>query len=503
MSAELQQSYDTFPYQSYSFPQAHPDRLATIGQLFGMTPPAIAHSRVLEIGCASGGNLIPMAATLPDAQFVGIDLSPVQIRQGVADIDALGLPNIRMLATNIMDFGEDFGVFDYIIAHGVYSWVPNDVQERMLAICARQLSPSGIAYVSYNTLPGWRMRAVVRDAMTYHTRRLADPIQRVAQSRAMLEFLAESLKGDASAYGSLLRQQAEHLRTKDDYYILHDHLEAVNEPVYFYQFMERAARHGLNYLGEADFVTMLGSDFAPPVIQTLAKVAPDVLSREQYMDFLRARSFRQTLLVRNDVELTRKLSPLRVMALRVASPTRPERANLDVLTDTAEIFRTSANREIQVSAPIAKAALLALAEKWPLAIPFDELHASARARLAASSKTPEDERRMLASDVLQMFAAGAVELHHAPSPFVIDPGERPEASAVARLHATRGSRATSLRHEHGTIGEDTRRMFMLLDGSRTRAEIARVCFPGRDAAESRRDIDSALAQLARLALLVR
>jgi methyltransferase-like protein/predicted O-methyltransferase YrrM len=502
MSAELQQSYDTFPYQSFSFPQSHPDRLATIGQLFGMTPTPIARSRVLEFGCASGGNLIPMAATLPDAEFVGIDLSPVQIRQGVADVDALGLSNIQMLATNIMDFGEDFGVFDYIIAHGVYSWVPNDVQERMLAICARQLSPSGIAYISYNTLPGWRMRAVVRDAMTYHTRRLADPIQRVAQSRAMLEFLAEALKGDASAYGSVLKQEAEQLRTKDDYYILHDHLEAVNEPLYFYQFMERAARHGLNYLGEADFVTMLGSELAPSVVQTLAKVAPDVLSREQYMDFLRARTFRQTLLVRNDVELTRKLSPLRVMALRVASWAEPV-GSPDLQADTAANFRTSENREIRVAARVTKAALLALAEKWPLAIPFDELVSIARARLGTPGEVSEDERKQVASDMLQCYAAGIVELRHAPSPFVIEPGERPEASAVARLHAARGTRATSLRHEPGTIGEDTRPMFMLLDGSRTRGEIARACFPGRDAAGSRRDIDSALARLARLALLVR
>src|SRR4030095_903008 len=301
MSADTQQSYDTFPYQSFSFPQSHPDRLATIGELFGMTPVPIARSRVLELGCASGGNLIPIAATLPDAQFVGIDLSPVQVRQGTADIEALGLSNIRMLAMNIMDLGDEFGTFDYIIAHGVYSWVPNEVQERMLEICARQLSPSGIAYISYNTLPGWRMRAVVRYAMTYHTRRLVDTTQRAAQSRALLEFLAESLKGDASAYGTLLKQEAEQLRRKDDYYILHDHLAAVNEPVYFHQFMERASRHGLKYLGEADFVTMLGGDFVPEVMQTLAEVAPDVQSREQYMDFLRARSFRQTLLVRNDV----------------------------------------------------------------------------------------------------------------------------------------------------------------------------------------------------------
>ena len=502
MSDELQQSYDTFPYQSFSFPQSHPDRLATIGELFGMTPVPIARSRVLELGCASGGNLIPMAATLPDAQFVGIDLSPVQVREGVADIDALGLSNIRLLATDIMDFGEDFGTFDYILAHGVYSWVPNEVQERMLEICARQLSPSGIAYISYNTLPGWRMRAVVRDAMTYHTRRLVDPSQRVAQSRAMLEFLAESLTGNASAYGSLLKQEAEQLRTKDDYYILHDHLEAVNEPLYFHQFMERASRHGLKYLAEADFVTMLGSDFAPEVMRTLAEVAPDVQSREQYMDFLRARSFRQTLLVRNDVALTRKLSPLRVMALHVASWAQPV-GSPDLLADTAQSFRTLDNREIRVAARVTKAALLELAQRWPLAISFDELVSIAHARLGTPGEVSEEERKQVASDMLQCYAVGVVELRHAPSPFVIEPGERPEASAVARLHASRGTRTTSLRHEPGTIGEDTRSMFMLLDGRRTRSEIARICFPGRDAAESRRDIDAALARLGRLALLVR
>jgi cyclopropane fatty-acyl-phospholipid synthase-like methyltransferase len=503
VSSELLQSYETFPYRSLPFPQSHPDRLATIGALFGMTPVPIARSRVLEIGCASGGNLIPIAASLPEAEFVGVDLSPVQVRQGVADIDALGLSNIRILAMNLMDFGEEFGVFDYIIAHGVYSWIPTDAQDRMLAICARQLSPSGIAYISYNTLPGWRMRAVVRDAMIYHTRRLVEPTQQVAQSRAMLEFLAEALKDDASPYGGLLRHEAEQLRKQEDYYILHDYLEAVNEPLYFYQFMERAARHGLNYLGEADFGSMLGSEFGPTAMQTLANVAPDVLNREQYMDFLRARVFRQTLLVRSDVELTRKLSPLRVMTLRMASRAQRERADPGPLADAVETFRTPGNGEFRVAAGVTKAALLALAETWPLAIAFDELLSRARARLSVPAEAPEDERRQLASDILQCYAAGAIELHHAPSPFVIDPGERPEASAVARLQVARGTRATTLRHEAKIFGDDARRLLMLLDGSRTRTEIAQSYWPGRDAAESGRELDRALAWLGRFALLVR
>ena len=224
-----------------------------------MEPARVEACRVLEVGCASGGNLLPMAASLPGSEFIGVDFSPVQIERGIADVKALGLTNIQLLAMDIMDFSEAYGEFDYIIAHGVYSWVPNAVQERLLAICARQLRPAGIAYVSYNTLPGWRIRSVVRDAMRYHTRGIAEPAKRVAEARAVLEFLAESVKEDATAYGKALRLEAEFLRTQADYYILHDHLEEVNEPVYFHQFAERAARHGLGYLGEANFATMLAA----------------------------------------------------------------------------------------------------------------------------------------------------------------------------------------------------------------------------------------------------
>jgi cyclopropane fatty-acyl-phospholipid synthase-like methyltransferase len=144
--------------------------LATLARLFGLSPKRVDESRVLEIGCASGGNLIPMAASLRRSAFIGIDFSATQVRQGVANIEALGLTNVRLLNMNLLDFGDEFGEFDYIIAHGVYSWVPPDVQAKLLAVGARQLAPDGIAYVSYNTLLGWNMRGVIRDAMLFHTR---------------------------------------------------------------------------------------------------------------------------------------------------------------------------------------------------------------------------------------------------------------------------------------------------------------------------------------------
>ena len=502
MSAELRQSYDEFPYLSFPFPQSHPDRLATIGWLFGMEPARVEACRVLEVGCASGGNLLPMAASLPGSQFVGVDFSPVQIERGAADVKALGLTNIELLAMDIMDFSEAYGEFDYVIAHGVYSWVPNAVQEKLLAICARQLRPSGIAYVSYNTLPGWRMRSVVRDAMTYHTRGIAEPAKRVAQARAVLEFLAESVKDDASAYGIALRAEAEHLRKQADYYILHDHLEEVDEPLYFHQFIERAARHSLGYLGEAKFGAMLGGGFSQRVNETLARVAPSVLKREQFIDFLRARTFRETLLVHRDVRLTRKISPQQVMALRAASRARPVRPQPDLQSNAVEEFESP---EGKVSTPsrLSKAALLTLAECWPVSMGFNELDAAARVRACLPDPSGLELRERLASEILQCYAAGVVELHYAKSPFVAVPGERPEGSALARLQASRGSPATTLRHEHGTFHGDTLRLFLLLDGTRTRSEIAALMWPGVPESKMLPELDTALNHLARLGLIVR
>src|SRR5216684_3648438 len=155
MTSALHESYEELPYPNSSFAQTHPDRLATLGRLFGLAPTPVDRCRILEMGCSAGGNLIPLAATLPHSEFVGIDFSATTISRGVADIAALQLTNIRLLQMDIRDLEPTFGTFDYIIAHGVYSWVPADARESVLAICARQLGSNGIAYVSYNTLPGW------------------------------------------------------------------------------------------------------------------------------------------------------------------------------------------------------------------------------------------------------------------------------------------------------------------------------------------------------------
>src|SRR5262249_45705279 len=159
-------------------------------------------------GCASGGNLIPMAEGLPGSEFVGIDLSERQVAQGRATVADLGLGNIDLRRLNVLDVAPDLGRFDYVIAHGGYSWVPAPVREKLLAVCRGHLAPNGVAFVSYNPYPGWHSRQAVREMMQYHTRHLNDPHARVTQGRGLLTFLAQSVPPENSAYGTMLRQEA-------------------------------------------------------------------------------------------------------------------------------------------------------------------------------------------------------------------------------------------------------------------------------------------------------
>jgi len=492
-------SYDEVPYESFPLRQTHPDRLAALSVLLGLEAPQIAGSRVLELGCASGGNLLPIAVAYPKAQFVGVDLSSVQIAQGQAVVDACGMSNVRLLAMSVGDIDESFGKFDYIIAHGLYSRVPSAMQHAILEVCSRNLSDHGVAYVSYNTLPGWHMHGMIRDLMRFHAMGFPDAGKRVQQARAMLDFLAQTVPKDNNPYGLLLQNDLELLRKLPDYYILHEHLEDTNEPLYFHQFIERAQLHGLQYLAESEFATMLASGFAPQVAETVRRVAPDVIRQEQLMDFLRNRSFRQTLMVHAARRIERHITPDRVQLLWVAGLTHPHRKVPDLRLGAIEKFSTSNGATITTSNSITKAALVVLAERWPQSLSFSDLLSAAHNRihaLAAQGPAAQD-KQTLANDLLQGYANGLVELHSAAAPFGSRAGERPIASLLARWQAQAGRPVTNLRHEVLHPTPALRSLLPLLDGTRTREAIL-ASTAGVDAAQ----LEEALAEVARCAVLV-
>lgn len=468
MADSVTTTYDELPYIHRAFTQTHPDRLATLGRLFGLQPPGLETCRVLELGCASGDNLIPMALGLPNARFVGIDLSGRQIEVGQQQLAALGLTNIELRQFSIVDVDASWGKFDYIISHGIYSWVPAPVRERLLAICHDNLAANGIAYVSYNTLPGWRMRGMIRDMMIYHTAAFSGAMTKVKQARGLLDFLARSAPTN-SPFGMTLRQEADAIRTEPDAYLFHEHLEENNEAVYFHEFVAAARPHGLEYLAEVDLSDMLVSNFPPEVAQTLQRVATDIVRMEQYMDFVRNRLFRQTLLVREGAPIRRNLDGRVVKGLLLTSAAQPESERPVLAQGTSVTFKAPNGKTHNLVDALTKAALVELSSRWPACVPFEELLALSRARLKqeiGGAPIANDDEISFGERMLQGYAARVVELRVAAPRLVVAPSARPVASPLARLQAASTTTVTNLRHEPVELPELPRRMLMLLDGTR-------------------------------------
>jgi len=521
MTDTLSESYEEVLYPSYLHTQTQPDRLATMATFFGMQPAPVEKCRVLELGCHDGSNLIPYAFHLPESSFVGIDMAARPIALGQRRIEALGLKNVRLQQFNLMEVDKSFGEFDYIVAHGLFSWVPPEVREKILEICHQNLSPHGVAHVSYNAYPGCHLRDMTRQMMLFHTRHVTDSQEKIVQAKALLKFLSDSF-AEPDLYRMFLKNELELLLERREEQVFHDDLEVFNEPYYFYRFAEKAAAHGLQFLSEADYFEMQDHIYAPEVKEALRILSSDIIAREQYLDFVKCRRFRQTLLCHQEVKLDRQLKPERMRAFYIASSARPVFDNPDILGQTIEEFHGAKGAAMKTDHPFAKATIICLSEIYPQSLHFDELHANVRARLGdESSATPEQqeqESQMLGQILLQLFAAGLVELHvHRPQ-FATSASERPHASPLARWQIQHGPVVTTLLST-GLEIEDAlgKSLLQLLDGTRDRAALIEElrtliksgAIPMDEAADERvilenlpQLLEQNLARLARLGLLV-
>jgi SAM-dependent methyltransferase len=269
---------------------------------------------VLELACGDGSNLVPIAATLPNASFVGFDFAAQPVARAQRMAHALGLTNIRLLELDLRRLPADLGSFDYIIAHGLYSWIPAEVRTHVMPLIARHLAPKGVALVSYNTLPGCHMRRVVWEMLKYHTRDIGDKPAKVAAARALLNLVATPI-GDDNATQQAMRAEVRHAAEGSSAALAHDELSEPNDPVHFHEFTADASRARLTFLAEARLSTMTGGGLAPQVRQALGRL--DRLAREQYLDFIVFRHFRESLLCHADALSRFVVQPQAVLGMHV------------------------------------------------------------------------------------------------------------------------------------------------------------------------------------------
>ena len=511
--------YDKFAYPSAIYPQTHPDCLALVATLHGLQPARIERARVLELGCGDGNNLISMAFTLPEGTFHGVDLALEPIRRGNEVIAALGLKHVSLRQMDVMQMPADIGQFDYIIAHGLYSWVPEMVREKILAICRDHLTENGVAFISYNAYPGCHMRDVARGITRFHARQFSEPVDQVQQGRALLKYLAES-HSQPRIWQNVLMDQFKRLEKRSDAGFFHDDLGPFNQPFYFYEFAEAAARYQLEFVAEADVRSMPPGGLTDEGVRVLGQMERmNRVAFEQYVDFVVGRPFRRTLLCRQGRSVDREMRSERLANLFVAGDVAAVNPGANMAGPGSEDFKRG-ETVIATDKPLLKSALKFLGEAWPRRVSFAELLGNGRAEVPLCPNKDNDGRaevplcpnpqtsavpgptsdltpregtqgqgtsesnlgkaaalpyhRDLAQFLLQCFTIGFVDLHAFPGTFVAEVSEHPAASPMVRLQVRQGPGISSLRHQPLKIADAFGRdLLMLLDGTRDRAALLR------------------------------
>jgi SAM-dependent methyltransferase len=483
-------------YPNRTHEGTHPDRLAARARLFGVEAAPATKCRVLELGCAGGANLVAMASDLPESTFVGIDLSEREIAKARALAAEAGTTNVRFEVRDVMDVMKS-GELDFIVAHGLYSWVAPEAQRKILAIIGEQLAPNGVAYVAYNTLPGWYTRAKARDLMLFHTQSISDPQKKVEQGLAALKWLSDAI-GETTTYGRDTASELALLRNTNVEYIFQEHFVDTSA-TYFHEFVATARAAGLEFLAESEQTLTHLESLPPSVREVLAKI-DDAVRVEQYIDFVTDRRFRATLLCRASQKRRPTMDHSALADRAVSARCALEGDAFDLATTPLALTGPQGARA-QIEQPVLKVALGVLASRAPEAMTLDELATATRTRIALSPHAAQiGAMPSLVSDLagalLRLSMYGFVKSRGFAATVTPEPSDRPVARTIARLQSKADTIATSVWHESVHLTPLERSMLPLLDGTRDRAALA---------AETRapiEEIDRTLARLARAGVLV-
>ncbi|MCC6620601.1 MAG: class I SAM-dependent methyltransferase [Deltaproteobacteria bacterium] len=476
----LERAYDESPYPDFAFWFTHPDHLAALGKVFGLDCPPIETCRVLEIGCAAGGNLLSIAASLPRARCVGVDLSGVQIAEARGHAEAAGLTNVTLVHGDFRELDPALGEFDFVICHGVYSWVDEATGQALLEAIRARLAPHGVAYVSYNTYPGWHMVEMVRRLMRLHTADAPDEASRLDQCMQITRWLLRRARMNSNDWRApALEQELQSMKDAGKALMLHDYLAPFNRPLYFVDFLERAGQAGLTYVANASPWDMYLDNYDDD-LSSMLKQVPDLVLQQQYLDFVFHSRFRRTLLARADAPVSHEIHADRVFGFFMNTGMFEDPGLDGVEAGLPMQVKVSGRAPMNISNAIARVALHLIWRNGRRPATFDELVAETRDHLArlgleasmlAAPDADERLRARLAGQLLRVFFADAVKFGVARAPIARHIPDRPATGRFQRHMARTFDYSPNLWHEHFPIGEAARAVLQHMDGTRTWEEL--------------------------------
>jgi methyltransferase-like protein len=433
-----------------------------------------------------------MAVDLPEAQFVGIDLSETAIARATDLAKQAGVENVTFRHIDVAELIGRPGECDFVIAQAVFSWVSREVQDKILDLCERVLAPTGIAYLSYNTYPGWHVREMVAEMMRFHSTGTEDPELAVTEGLGLVQAVGRTLGVD-NPYAKAILVEMERVARRNKVVTFHDDLNPDMKPILFADFIKRARTRGLEFMAEADYTTMVYDDLPSEARSALDEVHDDAVRREQYLDFFKLRKIRETLLCRADLTILPEASSGAFDVLHFGVPLCPVTPP-NYLDESPTQFTGENNMSVTVAQPFVKAALVALCEAWPGRLCFEEILQRAQAKLPL----PDPAANIMLSELLmKMYGAGVMEIDTRAWCYPTTVTERPSVSRFARLQAREGARITSLRHQAIDLeDEQARRLIVLLDGTRDRAALV------REFGEDAETIEALLTKLSSLSMLM-
>lgn len=511
-------AYDVLKYPAHIHQQMLPTLLAPIARVHGVRAASPRNCRLLEVGCGDGLQLITLAMAYPESHFVGVDMSTAAIARGEALRATLGLDNLHLVVANLLEWAPGDTPFDYILAHGFFSWVPAPVRMRLLQLCQQSMAPHGVAYISYNAFPGSHLRKMVWDMMRAHVQGIADPSAKIAEAQKFLEWLAQDVLGEGS-YSVAVRSEARDLLQRTHASVLfHDDLAEINQPYSFNGFMDLAGQHDLQFLAEADYCEMSDAVAGGDAIPRLDAIsAGDPLRKEQYRDYLKGRRFRQTLLCHAAVDLHRDIDGEAVASLAVTGDLVAQAPAVDAPHTDVVRFVSAAGAAITTDHPFVKSSLARIASEFPTPIAIPQLLDPG----PAASTAGDNDQAALIEALSRGFRHGLITLLCDAPDYASEANATPRLSPLARLQLEASSPVIfSLRPGMITIESAvTRELLMLLDGSRERPALLQALSermaalapppgePARDASwwhdMLAPQLEQGLEQAAKMALLVR